>query len=228
MTKILSHSSCVIIEAEKSDEFLLGMYDETYPTEYFRGAINLIGGNYKKEDKSPLGILLREIKEEFSSNQKYVNQKEKGLRNVTGKWRPPLEIRSFANEEDIFLIKNEIISNIRPYKDYLWCSPFLMDKDRLDSLSSVFVSKVKQDIFELARRNLNGEKSIKNEGSAIICGIKDIVEGKFLCAWAAPCILSDYKNVNIPNPYNARVKPIGGPRNSILDYSNEFEYKAGI
>lgn len=226
--KISYHGCSVIIEAEKTGELLVGIYDETYPTKCFRGSINLIGGNHEKEDKSPLEILLREINQELSSDQEYINNKEASLRYIIGEWTPPQKIKSFASERDISLIKNEIISNIESYKDYL-CSFLSFEKrDEFGSLASVFISKIKQEIFELARRNLNEGKSIKNEGLAAICTFEDLKEGRLLCAWASPCILSDYKNIVIPNPYNVKVKSIGEPRNSMLDYTNEFEYKIDI
>lgn len=228
MRRINSHSSCVIVEAEKTAEFLLSRYDETYPIGYFRGSVNLIGGNYKKEDKSPLGILLREINEELSSNQSYINQREMGLKNLIKGWKPPKKIKLFASEEDISLIRDEIVSCIEPYKDYLWNFPFIEDKIAFNSLSSVFISKINQDVFELARRNLNGGKNIKNEGIARIYSLDDLKEGRIQCAWAAPCILSDYKGVAIPNPYNVKIKDKGKPRSSIQDYMNEFEYKVLI
>ncbi len=225
MRKIRHHVGVVIIEAEKTGEFLVSRYDETYPTKCFRGAINLIGGNHEKKDKSPLEILLREINQELSSNQEYINDRKASLKDVIGDWQPPQEIKSFASEGDILLIKNEIISNIVPYRDYLCSFPSFEKRAEFDALQSVFVSKIKQNIFELVRRNLNEDKNIKNEGFATICNLKDIREGRILCAWAVPCILSDYKNVVIPNPYNVKIKHIGKPRNSILDYTNEFEYK---
>ncbi len=228
MEKISCHSSGVIIEAEKTGELLLGRYDETYPTKFFRGAVNLIGGNYEKSDKSPLEILLREIKQEFSSNQEYVNHREENLRDFIGDWRAAKKIELFASEEDIFLIKREIISNISPYKDFLWAFPSIEGRDKFDSLTSVFISKIAQDVFELARENLKESRSIKNEGSAVICTFKELKQGRLLCAWATPFILSDYKNVEIPNNYNVKAKSIGKPRNSILEYAREFDYRLPI
>lgn len=228
MKKISYHTGSVIIEAEKTGELLVSRYDETYPTKCFRGSVNLIGGNHEKEDKSPLEILLREINQELSSDQRYINDKEASLKSIIGEWMPPQEIKSFASEEDIYSIKNEIISNIVPYKDYFCNFPSFEKIDKWGSLASVFISKIKQDIFELARKNINDGKSIKNEGLAVICSLEDLEEGRTLCAWAAPCFLSDYRAVAIPNPYNVKIKSIGKPRNSILDYIDEFEYVTHI
>ena len=228
MMKIISHSSCVIIESSETGELLANLYDSSYPIEFFRSRLNLIGGNYKKEDKSPQEILLREINEELSLNQKYINNKEKSLKIIKGEWKPPRRIKSFASDRDISLIKKEIISKIIPYKDYLWSFPSFNDKNLFDSLSSVFISKIKQDVFELVRKNIDKGKSIKNEGLAVICNIKDLIKGKYLCAWAAGCILSDYKNIDIPNSYGIRIECIGKPRSSYRDYIGEFEYMTPV
>lgn len=228
MKKISHHASGVIIESEKTRELLVSRYDETYPTKCFRGSVNLIGGNHEKEDKSPLEILLREINQELSSDQKYVNDKEASLKDTVGEWIAPQEVKLFASEKDIYSIKNEIISNIVPYKDYICSFPSFEKRDEFGSLVSVFISKIKQDIFELARRNVNEGKSIKNEGIAVICSLEDLKEGRILCAWAAPCVLSDYKKVAIPNPHNVKIKLIGKPRNSMFDYISEFEYRVPI
>ena len=226
MKKIRHHVGVVIIEAEKTGELLVSKYDETYPTKCFRGAINLIGGNHEKGDRSPLEILLREINQELSSNQEYTKRRE--IFHVIGEWRPAQEIRLFASERDIFLIRGEIIYNIKPYKDYLCSFPSFEGRDEFDSLHSVFVSKIRQGIFELARKNINEGKGIKNEGFATICSFEELEQGKPLCAWAVPCILSNYKNIKIPNPYNAKAEHIGKPRYSMLDYTDEFEYQIPI
>ncbi len=228
MRKISHHTGSVIIEAEKTGELLVSRYDETYPTKCFRGTVNLIGGNHEKEDKSPLEILLREINQELSSDQKYINDRETSLRNVIGEWRPAQEIKSFASERDISIIKNEIISNIMPYKDYLCSFPSFERRDEFGSLASVFVSKIRQEIFELARKNLNAGKGIKNEGFATICSFEELEQGKILCAWASPCILSAYKDIKIPNPHGIKALYIGKPRNSMRDYTREFEYKIPV
>ena len=72
MTRVNHHSSAVIIESEIGNEFLFSVYDNTYPTKCFRGAINLIGGNYEKEGSSPFFTLIRELRQELSSDQRYI------------------------------------------------------------------------------------------------------------------------------------------------------------
>jgi len=228
MEKISHHASGVIVEAEKTGELLFSRYDDTYPTKCFRGAVNLIGGNYEKYDKSPLMILIREINQELSSDQRYINDREESLENTMGEWMPPREIRSFADEKYISIIRNEIISNIQPHKDYLCSFPSFEKREGFCSLVSVFISKIKQDVFELARKNINDGKSIKNEGLAAICSLEELKKGGTLCAWAAPCVLSDYKNSMIPNPYNVKINGIGKPRDSMHDYTREFEYSIPI
>ncbi len=225
MRIIRNHSSCVIIEAEKTGEFLFNEYDHTYPIHYFRGAINFIGGNYKREDKSPLDVLLREIKEELSTNQDYINHKEKELKNLKRGWRPPEMIKSFSSEKDISSIRNEIILKILPYKDYLWSFPHIKEKKAFNSICSVYLSKINQNIFELVRKNLNESKNIKNEGFAKIYSLNDIKNKKVICSWATPCILSYYKDTILENPYDVKIKYIGKPRESMQNYTKEFIYK---
>lgn len=222
------HSSVVIIESEKTSEFLFSVYDNTYPMTCFRGAINLIGGNYEAGDKSPLDILCREIKQELSTNQNYTDNKETNLSKVMGMREKPQKIKLFADKRVIARIREEVISSAIPYKDYLLNFPSFEGRKQFDALTSVFISVIRQNIFELARKNLAEGKSIKNEGLAVICSIEDIIKGRFFGAWATPCILADYKNVILPNPFGAEAKPIGKPKSSMLGYINEFKHKIPI
>ena len=90
----------------------------------------------------------------------------------------------------------------------------------------MFISIIKQDIFELAKENISVGRSIKNEGRAIISNIDDLRKGRFLCAWATGTVLGEYKNIQIPNPYDIRAKSIGMLGNSIEEYLSESNYKA--
>ncbi len=223
MIEVSHHSSVVIIESENGNEFLVSIYDDTYTPKCFRGAINFLGGNHKSGDKSPFSILIRELKEELSINQDYIAQ-ESNLEDLLFREKPQ-EINSFAPENDIEIIKSEIIANIIPYKDYLLNFPSFEGRKPFSALTSAFISRTKQDIFELAKNNIRIGKSIKNEGLANICNIEEIIAGRYLCAWATGCALADYKNTNIPNPYNILAISIGQPKNSMKEYLSEFKYK---
>lgn len=203
--KIRHYASATIIESTKTNEFLFNEYNKTYRVKCLRGKLNLIGGNYEIGDNSPLDILKREIAEEFS-----MTKQEKNL---------------FALNRDIIFIRNSILRNITPYKDYLLTVPPI-EGTTYKALYSIFISKIPQDIFECARRNILNKKRIINEGLATICNTPDLVVGKLLTAWATGFVIGDYKNVTMPNSQGSitEISILDKPKKSFKKYLNKFEY----
>lgn len=63
-TQVHHHACNLIIESEGGKEFLVDVYDDTYPRVTYRGRANLTGGNHNPDDYSPEKLLKREIEEE--------------------------------------------------------------------------------------------------------------------------------------------------------------------
>jgi len=197
MRKIDHHVGCVIIQSNSGEDFLFSMYDHTYPTICCRYKINFVGGNWEKGDYSPKEILLREIREEFLSC-----------------------------EEDVITIRDSIINNLIPYKDYFVEVPEIGQNLQHNALQSIFLSKIPQVVFENTRKNIKEGRNIINEGLMKICNIDELKSGEVQAAWATGGILGDYLGMTFPVMGGIRTTSLGTPRESMKDYNKDFEYSS--
>lgn len=232
--KINHHTSSAIIFNQEMNRFLFGMYDNTYPFEKFRNAINFIGGNYsyKHKDISPLATLKREISEEFScinSDKEYDSLFNKLIKNV-----PKFEqtARRFASEKDMKLIRKNIISGIVPFNDILAKNLDMGNNNFIDVIFSVYLSRISDKVFDIIHKNINDGKSLTNEGLLKIVSLEELKKGSVPRAWAAQGILSIFfiREGIYTEDYNiGSIQSINGkPRNSYRDYLKDFDYQEPI
>ncbi|MEK6933971.1 MAG: hypothetical protein AABW75_03785 [Nanoarchaeota archaeon] len=229
--EVSHHAAVAIIESENKKEFLFDVYGDNYAILDYHSRINLIGGNHNDEDISPWDIWKREIEEEFSLDD--IEEKGENL-TIPGKSSRPKG--EFAPLEDILTIRNEIIKNARPYKDFYFETPSLrMFKDEEiiklpigKCIYSVFLSSVNNDLFGEIKTYLREGKAIKQEGQTCIRNIEQLIKEEPLCAAGTGLIMNDYLGVNIPNPDNAKLEYLGKPRNFMQDYLLDFEYKRPV
>ncbi|MBI2046554.1 hypothetical protein HYT26_00115 [Candidatus Pacearchaeota archaeon] len=228
MIDIHHHIGVTLIQAENMREFLMGVYDNTYPHPIYRGRVNLIGGNISPKDKSPYGLAERELKEEFSMNS---TEKEfdPSIKDIIG--TGPIPKRGLmAPEQCISSLKNAVLSNLIPYQDFLAITPELAGRIPFNMVISVYSSKISQDIFENARKNLNAGREVKVDGHSRITTIEELLKGEPLIIPAIGSVIENYLNVKdrIPKPEKVGVYPMGLPRASFKDYFSEFIYPARI
>ncbi len=229
--RVSHHAAVAIIESENRKEFLFDVYGDNYAILDYHGRINLIGGNHNYDDLSPWDIWKREIEEEFSLEE----TEEKG-ENLTITGKKEKSDMEFAPIGKILAVRNEIIKNARPYKDFYFETPSLrMFKDKEiiklpigKCIYSVFLSSVNNDLFGEIKTYIREGKAIKQEGQTCIRNIEQLVKGKTLCAAGTGLIMNDYLGVNIPNPDNAKLEYLGKPRNFMQDYLLDFEYKRPV
>lgn len=234
------HVGVGIIESVKTREFLFGVYDDTYLKVRYQGRVNLIGGNHGPDDYSPWDLFQREINEEFAVKIEKPKEFDKSFVELFGKGMGTKTVRNFAKEEDIRTIRENILNNSEPFKDYFVIVPAMDGKPDYSVLYSVFFSKIIQDVFELARKNLYSGKNIKCEGLARVTSIEELVSGRILnpegtpqfmmekgtilAAAGTPIIMQDYLGEKIPNPESIEAEPLGEPRSTFRDYQQEFSY----
>ena len=200
--QVSHHASGIIIASSENDRFLLSGYDEGYPREIFRGCPTILGGNYKKLDRSPWHTLERELKEEFSFGQ---------------------EAPNLASREARDYLVNEIITTAELFRDFLMTDPPLKKKEVYDFLYSIFQAKLSDEAFTIAERNLEQGKKLVSEGVARVFTLQDLQQ-KHL-AWCSPVAMMAYLNRNdLPNPLNVRGENLGSPRGSYADYTSDFDY----
>ncbi len=220
---ILHHVSLLIIESSDKKEFLIGVYDNTYPLEVFRKRVNLIGGNQHPEDQSPSEILEREIREEFCIHTTEEKNIEEAIERTSGPGAGAHIPSNYASLEDIEKIRDAIITLYKPYADFLINVPYLKNKPpETSAIYSVYTADLPREIFECAKNNLNNGKSIKSEGFAMIISLEDLKNGKPLSAGATPFVLSNYLKTEIPDPYGLHGVFLGKPRATLRDYESEF------
>ncbi len=221
---IQHHVAVMIIESSRGNQFLMGLYDNTYPLKVFRERVNLIGGNQHPEDYSPRGILERELTEEFSIRHTQEKSIEEAISRTSGKGVGALVPKEFASQDDIDRIRNFLLAQYAAYKDFHIDAPYIKHIPNAAAIYSVFKASLPYDLFECARENLRLGKSIKSEGFATIMSADDLKKGTLLSAGGTPVIMSDYLNSPIPDPYGLRGEDLGAPRSSLAEYETEFNY----
>ena len=221
-TPVHNHASVII--AYNGREILSNVYDNTYPREIWRGRINLIGGGQGKEDTSPFQLLKREIEEEFRIEKEQAKPYDKNFADVVGSGKGAPEVTSFASVEDINLVRAALLKDIKPYCDFLVSLPPYKTKPAFNIIFSAYQVHLSKEAFECARRNLTGGRSLVSEGFLRITDIRELEQGRMLPAWAAGVILSDFYNVNIPNPEGVQCIKLGQPKPSMQDYFKEYDY----
>ncbi len=171
-----AHPSVLIAESEKKNEFLFSMYDNTYPRIAYRGALNLIGGNPTK-DFSPLETLVREVNEEFDPEE---------VKN-------PGNGKIFAPFEDINLINNSLLLKAEPFADfYIRVLKEIPGASKpYSAIFSAYITKIPQEVFEMARQHIKDGKKIVTEGLLGISNIECLKKGR-ITAHGTPFVLGTY------------------------------------
>ncbi len=202
MRDILHHVSLLLIQSPNKKDFLLGIYDDTYPLESFRGRVNLIGGNQHSEDQSPRGILEREIQEEFLIRTTEEKEIEEAISRTSGAGVGAPVPKKFAPLDDIEKIREALLDLFIPYGDFLITTPYLKNRPpETAAIYSVYSVVLSEEIFECAREHLAHGRAIKSEGFATIVSINDLKKGMPLAAGPASFILSHFLQSKIPDPY---------------------------
>tara|TARA_Y100000310_G_scaffold344821_1_gene459766 strand:- start:6913 stop:7602 length:690 start_codon:yes stop_codon:yes gene_type:complete len=227
MKKRINHHVGVTV-VRNGDNFLFQVYDDTLPKVINRGKVNLLGGNYSPGDQSPEGILRRELEEEFSTNQPDSEEFERAYTDILGKGPGAKRVKTFAPEEDISFIRGCLLNCIKPWNDILLTVLPYEDKPLHSVICSVFEATIPQEVLECARRNIDADKAIRNEGLSTVATLQELVTGKVLAATATAPIMQVYLGQELPNPENATARIIGKPRQSLRDYLPEYTYKVSI
>ena len=201
---VLYHFSVIVVRPHLSRHLLIGVYDNTYPLELYRGRVNFFGGNQHPEDQSPRGILEREIREEFIVETTREHEIEPLIQGHTGKGLGAQVPKEFAPARDIAALRNALLSSCKPYKDFLIDAPHKHlpgNLPRFLTICSAFEGSLDESLFECAREHLAHGRAIKSEGFATIVSINDLKKGMPLAAGPASFILSHFLQSKIPDPY---------------------------
>ncbi len=231
--KILrTHPSVMFVYSPKREgEVILSGYDGGYPRIIYSSKPNLLGGNPKlsERNKGPYDVLKREVEEEINFRDK----------NVDWKGRPI----NWANIEDIKLIQEGILNNIKPYDDvfiqakditriFKWMPEeknpvILLKADTIyPSIHSVFGAEVSQEVFECVKYNINAGRRFFTEGFVGIYNPRQLeMAGEFSTAHATAPILNYFLDSKIPYPEEIRLSRLNnGVRELYSDYDNDFEH----
>lgn len=219
---IHNHASAVLTYNDK--EILSNCYDETYPREIYRGRINLLGGGQGKGDISPEYTLKREINEEFSTELEEDRHYDSNFSDVIGEGLGAPHPELFASSNDILSVKEDILLDISPYKDFLISIPQYKKIPGFNVIISYYVSSLKKETIDCVKRNLNQGKSLVSEGFLKISKLEDIFSGNILTAWGSGEIIEDFFRQKVPNPDGMKFKELSKPRETMKDYFEEFDY----
>lgn len=200
------HSSMLLVRsAQFPEKILIGQYDSTYPKEFYRFRVNLIGGAEDKDDKNPRNTLERELNEEFSYGGE-----------------------GFAPEEFIGYLREEIKKRVKyqaTYESFFLSYPGGPRKN-YSSIDTVYISEIDDRHFKDVANLLDKWLKITKEGNVVIAEMEKIVKGDILTAWDTGKILADIYKKPIPNPDNVFCRKLNIPE--ILDYKHSrshFSFK---
>lgn len=223
------HAGNLLIESEKTREVLTNQYDGTFPILLFRNRLNFMGGGKKPDDYSPEYLVRREINEEVSLTENEAPDSAVAQDAGVKTFETPT-IREYAPESDINAFRESLLQTMVPYQDFLMDFTGYINHAEGPTLFfpllvfSVFHSRIPQELFEIARENINEGRSLVNDGFLRITSLDELVSGNPLCAWATGRVLEYHFNERIPNPEGITATPIGMPRDCFKDYLVDFEY----
>ena len=226
MQKISHHAGVAIIESLDGNEFLFNRYDDNY-IPVFRNSLHLIGGNHNTEDISPLGLLERELDEEFSIVQE--SGPEDDMERVLGKLKGPQTFRKedMASESEIQFIKSAILNNLQPYLDFMCQVPAIDERQSFDFIYSVCIARLSNEVIECIKENLSLSKHIKNEGAACLIRRNDLSKEKMF-GWGAGKIMEYYTGLKLNSLESMGSYVVGKPRETFVQYLSDFEYKKPV
>lgn len=142
-----------------------------------------------------------------------------------------------VTEEFHETIAKNLITNAKPYKDFLVTVPEVMEiqNGRIQRrkgfivVHTVFETFLDQEIFEQVRNHLKEGKKVKTEGSSVIKSLKDLGREEIQFASATGPIMKDYldrPDVKVSaGSQGMVVTPLGMPRDSLEEYFSDFEYE---
>ncbi len=223
--KVNKHISVVLIKNESCEEFLFGQFDQTHPIKEWRGRVNFIGGSQSYEDISPIGILERELKEEFDVPSNACNRCGQAKDNS----------EEYAPKADIVHIRNEVLNSIRPHGDFIVSIPpvleerddLLSERSGMTTIYSFFKADISDKAFEIAKYNLSRGKKIRQEGDTVILDIASLSGNKFVGSVdkiLEPYLVEIGYNVSLHKNPETYAEAIGKQRNYLEQYSLEFDY----
>ena len=235
--KVNHHSAAVFVFPEvNQDRMLLGVYDEGYPVEVFRGHYCPIGGNASR-DVSPRATLVREVTEELSQEEAHETLKEAvGVDFGEGEHIIAGELVAAG---EMALIRDAIIESINPFSDYsvnVEGKP-LGKKSGQYFLAAIYQALIPVEAFELAEARIREGKQLRNEGYTRILTVDEASQGIVRGSWGYGAILEDVlkglgmDDVEIPEYDFVRVERFGMPLDSYAGYKArgvEYNMKPNI
>ena len=209
------HPSVVVAYSKDVGKFLMSVYDEGYPRKAYRLSANNIGGNPEPKDTTTENVLLREISEEFDPN----HPEEK---MYVGKV-------DWASKEDIRLVRNGLLGNVQPLQDFMVRQPEVIEGGNkpYQGVYSVFYTSINGEVIECVEKNLKDKKNIVTEGNIGVFTLGQLAKsprGEFSTAHVTAHILNWKYKSNIPHPKQISAEPIGLPRRSYNNYTDDFVY----
>jgi len=229
MESVQHHSAAVLVVPQNTDrKALVGVYDSTYPVEVFREHYNFLGGN-GCDDRSPRLLVTREIGNEFmlGSESESVGQII-GSATADVKATDYIEGRKYAPAQLRKAIKDAILGGLEGTQDYKVSveGSHVGRDDDLVYLSSIFVSRIADELLEEAASELAQDRQLTDEGFTRIVTPENVTgEGGIRGSWGYATIIKNITGWQVTEHSFIEVTPFGTkPRDSFQDYKSEFKY----
>jgi len=209
-----AHPSVVIAYEPVSEKLMFVAYDEGYPKVAYRLSVNLIGGNPEATDSIPENVLIKEVSEEFDPNHP---EEKKKVGKVL--WAP---------SEDIRIIRNTLLSNIKPYQDFYTVIGEITGGNKPHTaIFSTFQTIIDDKTVYLAERSMEDRTHVTTEGLLRVHTLEQLAKserGEFATAHITAPILNHRFGCHLSFPSVVRVEAMGLPRRTYESYRTDFEY----
>ena len=232
MESIRHHSVSVLILTDEPERALVGLYDDSYPVEFFRGHFNLLGGN-SREDSSPLTTLTRELTEELTHISARSDETVGAIiGSVTAdqsKNDAPLRGRIYTSPALRHVFLKALFATLTPHRDYQVQieKEYVKTPHNLRYLTSVYLARIDCSLFNELDHALSIHEELTDEGYTRIVSTHDLRRGTIRGAWGYATIIGEILGIpSIPEYPFIKVVPLEGKiRNTFQDYKKDFMYQ---
>ncbi len=216
----VNNHATVTTVIDNNGKIRLGIYDNTYGVEQFRGCYAPIGGNGRK-DAGPVYTLTRELAEELL----FVPAEHETLGSIVGAdyGESRHEMKGHYMEQGMRQgLHDEILSSMQP------CADFLLHVEKgpvkpvdLTILLAVYLAYVAD--LSAAEKGLADGLLLRNERLSSVVTPDQLVQMKG--AWGYKTIMHRMLGLPLEGDFDfIRVEWIGTPRETFADYKRDFAY----
>lgn len=200
----------IIYRAQNPSEIFLDIKNDGYPLIAYRRHLCLIGGNWIGEaacnDKNPMQTFLREFREEICFDKAEDDPEERyaifGVREKIQVIHDPAPAPTKEDYSQLEHIKNQVVQNVRTYRDYLHFMPQEVIR-RTDpsytrgdgkAIFSINLVPLEEETWQILKNLQEKFKNLSNESVSCILSLDLMIEKNLKCMAGYDRILRQFWN----------------------------------